>query len=39
VPRAAINFLRREATASDLEALLSVEEGNNHDRGNPPTPG
>jgi hypothetical protein len=27
VPRAAINFLRREATAADLEALLSVEWG------------
>jgi hypothetical protein len=26
VPRAAINFLQREATQSDIEALLSVDE-------------
>jgi hypothetical protein len=26
VPRAAINFLRMEATESDIEALLSVED-------------
>lgn len=26
VPRAAINFLQREATESDMEALLSIEE-------------
>jgi hypothetical protein len=26
VPRATINFLQREATESDIEALLSVED-------------
>jgi hypothetical protein len=31
VPRAAINFLRREAKASDIEALLGVEEEGDND--------
>jgi hypothetical protein len=39
VPRATINFLQREATESDIEALLGVEEeGDDDDGGNSPTP-
>jgi hypothetical protein len=31
VPRATVNFLRREATESDIEALLSVEDAGDDD--------